>query len=114
MNAIPNSLRNTLLASILLFCGCQGEPEQSITIELFGSLLMNDAVTEVIVVTDKSKVKVQLDEEKAKDLDDSFGLEEGKSLVIESIDKDQFLAKFDELVRIANLAIPPRVLVDER
>ncbi len=113
MRVFSTLLRNLFLASILLFCSCQSEPEQSITIELFGSLLMNEAVDEVIVVTDKSKVEVYLDEEKAKGLDDSFGLEEGKLLVIESVDKEQFLKKFDELVRLANLAIPPDVVFDE-
>lgn len=103
----------TLLLTVILLCyGCKSDPGQPITMEIFGALIMNDVVTEVVVIEDENYVKVYLDEEKAKGLDSSFGLKESEAYVIESIEREDFMQKFDEYVSIANLAYAPSVLFD--
>lgn len=112
MKALSPTIKTLLLASILLCYGCKSDPGQPITLEIFGMLIMNDVVTEVVVLEDEEYVKVYLDKEKAKGLDSSFGLEESEAYVIESIEREDFMTKFDEYVQVANLAYAPRVLFD--
>lgn len=112
MKVLSHSIKTLLIASILLCYGCKSDPGQPITLEIFGALIMNDAVREVVVLEDEGYVKVYLDEEKAKELDSSFGLEESEAYVIESIGREEFMKKFDEYVQLANLAYAPRVLFD--
>ncbi len=112
MKTLSHSIKTLLLASILLCYGCKSDPGQPITMEIFGALIMNDVVTEVVVLEDKDYVKVYLDEEKAKGLDSSFGLKESEAYVIESVEREDFMKKFDEYVQLANLAYAPRVLFE--
>lgn len=112
MKTLSHSIKTLLLASILLCYGCKSDPGQPITMEIFGMLIMNDVVKEVVILEDEGYVQVYLDEEKAKGLDSSFGLEESDAYVIESIERDDFIEKFDEYVKLANLAYAPRILFD--
>lgn len=112
MKNLSPLFKTFLLTAILLCYGCKSDPGQPITMEIFGALIMNDVVTQVVVSEDEGYVKVYLDEEKAKGLDSSFGLEESEAYVIESIEREDFIEKFDEYVKLANLAYAPRVLFD--
>ncbi|GAB5526079.1 MAG: hypothetical protein Roseis2KO_39510 [Roseivirga sp.] len=112
MKTLSSLFKTLLLTSILLCCGCKSNPGQPITMQIFGALIMNDVVTEVVVLEDEGYVKVYLDKEKAKGLDASFGLEESDAYVIESIEREDFMEKFDEYVQLANLAYAPKVVFD--
>lgn len=113
MPAFSNSLRNFLFALLLLCYGCQSYQGPPITLARFEKLLVNEAVTKVIVVSDKGYVEVHLDKEKLKNIDAS-GLEDSDICTIEGVEREYFIKKYDELVSEAGLTNAPLLRFESR
>ncbi|GAB5526078.1 MAG: hypothetical protein Roseis2KO_39500 [Roseivirga sp.] len=114
MQINSNLLKSALIILILLCCGCQRHEGPPITSALFEKLLLNDAVTNIIVVVDKGYVEVYLDQEKVKSMDSGSGLEGYEFCTIQGIEKDFFLRKYDEFVSQENLTDAPTLAFESR